>query len=74
MIEIISPSNIKTQLREYTALCLANGCEEFWALDHKTETVTVTTKNGHSVSHSTGIEMPINLLGGTAISVNQIFS
>ncbi len=74
VIEIISPSNTKTQLREYTALCLANGCEEFWAVDHKAETVTVTSKNGQSVKYSTGMNVPIKVLGGTAISVDQIFS
>jgi Uma2 family endonuclease len=30
VVEIISPSNTTTQIREYAALCLLNGCQEFW--------------------------------------------
>ena len=74
VIEIISPSNTNSQLREYTALCLANGCEEFWAVHHKTRSVTVTRKNGQSVTYSAGMSVPLTLLGGAAISVDQIFA
>jgi Uma2 family endonuclease len=74
VIEIISPSNTKAQLREYAALCLANGCEEFWAIDHKAETVTVTHKNGQSLTYSPEMHLPITLLGGTSLSVSKIFS
>jgi Uma2 family endonuclease len=73
VIEIISPSNTKTQLREYAALCLANGCEEFWAVDHKTKTLTVTNKNGQSVQYASGMELPITVLGAASIAVDQIF-
>lgn len=74
VVEIISPSNTNAQLREYTALCLANGCEEFWAVNHKAQTVTVISKNGHSVSYSAGMNVPLSVLGGHAISVDQIFA
>ena len=74
VIEILSPSNTKSQLREYAALCLANGCEEFWAVNYKNKTVTVTTRNGQSLQYSTGMDLPLALLGGAAVSVDSIFA
>jgi len=74
VIEILSPSNTKSQLREYAALCLANGCEEFWAVNYKNKTVTVTTRNGQSLQYSTGMDLPLALLGGATVSVDSIFA
>lgn len=74
VIEIVSPSNTKSQLREYAALCLANGCKEFWTIDHKARTVMVTNKNGQSVKYSTGMDVPTKLLGTASLAVDQIFS
>ena len=71
VIEILSPSNTKAQIREYAALCLANGCEEFWVIDHSQN--TVTCKNGQSIQYSQGMEVPLPLLSGTSIAVDLIF-
>jgi Uma2 family endonuclease len=73
VIEILSPSNSKSQIREYAALCLANGCEEFWVVDYRNKTVTVTKKDGHSVRYSGGMDVPSNALGAASISVDLIF-
>ncbi len=72
VIEILSPSNTKTQLREYMALCLANGCEEFWTVDRSSETVTVTRKRGQSFIYQKEQLIPLQISGG-AISVNDVF-
>jgi Uma2 family endonuclease len=74
VVEILSPSNTKAQVREYAALCLANGCEEFWAVNFENKTVTVTTRNGLSVEYAKGMEVPLRFLDGTCIAVNEIFS
>jgi Uma2 family endonuclease len=73
VIEILSPSGTKTQIREYAALCLANGCEEFWVVDHDKKTVTVTRKNGQSVEYSKGMAVPLALLGDASLGVDPIF-
>jgi Uma2 family endonuclease len=73
VVEILSPSNTKTQVREYAALCLANGCEEFWVLDQNGKTVTVTRKNAPPVQYSKGMQVPVSLLGGASIAVDVIF-
>jgi Uma2 family endonuclease len=73
VIEILSPSNTKRQIREYAALCLANGCEEFWVVDHDRKTITVTRRSGESVEYSQAMSLPVELLGGEAIRVDAIF-
>jgi len=73
VIEILSPSNTKAQLREYAALCLANGCEEFCTVDSKTKTINVTSPDGRLVQYSGGMDVPLTMLGGTSISVDKIF-
>jgi Uma2 family endonuclease len=73
VIEIPSPSNTRGQIREYAALCLANGCEEFWLIAHKKKTVTVTDRSGRSVEYSKGMEVPLALFGGTSIGIDLIF-
>jgi Uma2 family endonuclease len=37
VIEVKLPSNTKRQLQDYAALCLANGCIQFWILDRNTK-------------------------------------
>ena len=73
VIEILSPSNSKSQIRQYAALCLANGCEEFWVVDHRNKTATVTKKDGHSVRYSGGMDVPSNALGAASIGIDLIF-
>jgi Uma2 family endonuclease len=74
VVEILSPSNRKSQIREYAALCLANGCEEFWVVDHSKETITVTQRSGQSVAYSKGMSVPIALFGGASIGVDPLFA
>lgn len=73
VIEILSPSNSKSQIREYAALCLANGCEEIWVVDYRNKTVTVTKKDGHSVRYSGGMDVPSNAFGAASIGIDLIF-
>ena len=72
VVEVLSPFNTKPQLREYMALCLVNGCQEFWAVDRSSETVTVTGKEGRSVVYARNEEIPLHI-GRGAVSVNEIF-
>ncbi len=74
VIEILSPSNTKSQLREYAALRLANGCEEFWSVDRDAETVTITGKHGRSVRYTRGQAVPIASLDEQTVLVEDIFS
>lgn len=73
VVEILSPSNTKSQLREYAALCLANGCEEFWSIDRDSETATITGRSGQSVKYQKGQAVPVKLFEGQAILVGDLF-
>lgn len=73
VIEIVSPSNTKSQIREYAALCLANGSEEFWLVERSAQSVTVTNKEGESRIYHRGDAIPIRTLGGRTLSVSDIF-
>lgn len=72
VIETLSPSNTKHQLREYMALCLANGCQEFWAVNQSAETVTVTGRESRSVIYTKNEVIPLQVWQGS-VSVNEVF-
>jgi len=73
VIEVLSPSNTKSQVREYAAVCLANGCEEFWVIDHDHKTLTVTHKDGRSTQYSAGMYVSLGLFEGANLPVDSIF-
>jgi Uma2 family endonuclease len=73
VIEVLSPSNTKAEMRERAALCLANGCLEFWILDEKKRQVTVSTPNGITTAYQSGQSVPLLLFGEASLPVDQIF-
>jgi Uma2 family endonuclease len=73
VIEILSPSNTKTEMRDKAALCLANGCLEFWVLDEKKLQVSVSTPNSVTITYHSGQVIPLRLFGDASLAVDQIF-
>jgi Uma2 family endonuclease len=74
VIEILSPSNTaKAEMQERAALCLANGCLEFWVLDEGKRQVTVSTPDGVTVTYHSGQVIPLRLFGGASLAVDEIF-
>jgi Uma2 family endonuclease len=73
VIEILSPSNTKAEMRERAALCLANGCLEFWVLDGGKRQITVSTPDGVTVTYHSGQVIPLHLFGGASLAVDEIF-
>ena len=73
VIEVLSPSNTKAQIREYAALCLANGCQEFWTVDRDSQTIVVAHKQGHSIAYDRSSELPLRVLCEATLPVNRIF-
>jgi Uma2 family endonuclease len=73
VIEVLSPSNTKAEMREREALCLANGCLEFWVLDEKKRQVSVSTPNGVTVTYHSGQTIPLRLFGDASLPVDRIF-
>lgn len=73
VIEVISPSNTKSQLRELVSLCLANGAIECWLVDRKKKSVTVMRKEGSSAVYEPGSAIPLAAFGSDSLTVAAIF-
>ena len=54
VIEVLSPSNTRAKIQAMAALCLATGTEEFWVVDGKRKTVSVTLRAGVTTVYSIG--------------------
>ena len=72
VIEVLSPSNTKAEIREKAALYLSTGAQEFWIVDPKRRTVTVTRSEGEAGVFSPGERLPLSMFGGD-LEVAQIF-
>lgn len=73
VIEVLSPWNTRAEIRAKAALCLATGAEEFWVVDPKARTVSVTNRSGVACVYRSGDRIPIALLG-SEIAVSDIFN
>jgi Uma2 family endonuclease len=73
VIEVLSPSNTKAEIREKAALYLATGAREFWVVDAKGRTVSVTAEGYGPVVYGMGDRIPLGLFGGE-LGVTEIFS
>ncbi len=73
VVEVLSPSNTKAEVREKAALSLANGAEEFWIVDPVRLNVTVMRRHGGAFVYETGDRLPLTLFGGE-IEIGQIFA
>jgi Uma2 family endonuclease len=72
VIEILSPSNTKSDIREKAALFLSTGAEEFWVVDPKQKSVTVMRRQSGTSVYETGDRIPLTLFGED-LEVTQIF-
>jgi Uma2 family endonuclease len=72
VIEVLSPSNTKVEMREKAALCLSTGSEEFWVVDSNRKTINVTRKDGDFESYSMGDCIPLPLFN-SQLEVAAIF-
>ena len=73
VIEVLSPSNTVSYIRERAALCLANGAGEFWIVNSKKKNVTVMRRAARAVVYGMGDRVPLALLGGD-LEVALIFA
>ena len=74
VIEGISPSNSKAQLREVASLCLSNGALECWLVDRKERSVTVVRKDGTSSIYEGDAEIPLAAFGPDSLRVADLFA
>jgi Uma2 family endonuclease len=72
VIEVLSPSNTKAEIQEKAALYLSTGALEFWVVNPKSKTVSVTRPGAASIVYATGDSIPIALLA-SELPVEAIF-
>jgi Uma2 family endonuclease len=74
VIEVLSPSNTAREMLEKEALCLENGCREFWVVDEKTRQIRISTADGRVTTYKPGQMIPLALFGTGELAVDSIFS
>jgi Uma2 family endonuclease len=72
VIEVLSPSNTRAEIREKAVLCLSSGAQEFWVVDPKRETVSVTKQGGVPTVYRLGDRIPLSMFD-SHLDVSEIF-
>jgi Uma2 family endonuclease len=73
VIEVLSPSNTKAEIREKAVLYISTGTLEFWVVDPKKNTVSITRRGGEPVLYHIGDRLPLALFQ-SEIEVSEIFT
>ncbi len=73
VIEVLSRSNTKAEIREKAALYLATGAEEFWVVDPKSKTVSVARREADPIVDANGQRIPLPLFG-SQLELDLIFA
>jgi Uma2 family endonuclease len=72
-IEVLSPSNTASEVNEKAALCLANGCREFWVVDSRLRQIAVSTPDGLTRTYRSGDSIPLVFADSRALPVDSVF-
>ncbi len=73
VIEVLSPSNTKQEMREKATLYLSTGAREFWVVDPKKQTVSIVRQSGGTQVYDKDQVIPLALFGAE-LSVAEIFT
>ena len=73
IIELLSPSNTVTDINEKIALCLANGCVEFWVVDRRLRQFQVSTPDGVTRTYRHGDSIQLKF-GENTVKVDSVFA
>jgi Uma2 family endonuclease len=71
-IEVLSPANTRAEIREKAVLCLSSGAQEFWVVDPKRETVSVTRPGGVPTVYRMGDRISLPMFD-SHLDVSEIF-
>jgi Uma2 family endonuclease len=74
VIEVLSPSNTVSEIGEKEAMCLENGCLEFWVVDPKRKTVKVSTPDRKTITYVEGDQIRLSVPAAGELAVSEIFS
>src|ERR1700683_4074388 len=73
IIDVLSPSGTAIEINEKIALCLENGCREFWVVDPALRQITVSTSDGLARTYRSGDSIPLALAENQALKVDSVF-
>lgn len=73
VIEVLSPSNTAEEMNEREAICLENGCLEFWIVDPKRKTVKVSTPDRRTITYIEADKIPLRIPAAGELAVSEIF-
>lgn len=73
VIEVLSPSNTVSEIDDREAMCLENGCQEFWVVDPKRKTVKVSTPDRKTITYIEGDKIPLSVPAAGELAVSEIF-
>lgn len=74
VIEVLSPSNTAEEMNDREAICLENGCLEFWMVDPKRKTVKVSTPDRRSITYIESEKIPLKIPTAGELAVSEIFA
>lgn len=73
VIEVLSPSNTVSEMNDREAICLENGCLEFWIVDPMSKTVKVSTPDRRTITYIDGEKIPLTVPAAGELQVLEIF-
>jgi Uma2 family endonuclease len=74
VIEIPSLLTTAFEMNEKEAICLENGCLEFWIIDPKRKTVKVSTSDRKTITYIEGEKIPLKVPAAGELAVSDIFA
>jgi len=74
VIEVLSPSNTKSEIAEKRKTCFEGGCKEFWLVDPKKKTVQTWTSDGATSKYSESDSIPLPIMDAEPLPVHTIFN
>ena len=74
VIEVLSPSNTVSETSEREAMCLENGCLEFWVVDPRRKTVKVSTPDRKTTTYVEHDTISLSVPATGQLLVSRIFS
>jgi Uma2 family endonuclease len=72
-IEVLSPSNTKREMEDRRATLFAGGCQQFWTVDARSRTVTVSTPDGAHQTYTAADSIPLEPYATVPFPVAEIF-
>jgi Uma2 family endonuclease len=73
VVEVLSPSNTAVEMDERRAICLENGCRQFWVVNAERKIVNVSTPDGKTITYRVGDEIDLAEFGDGTLRLTELF-